>query len=93
MEADVASFVDGESFVASEPADESEGPASDDESDPVVSAAAMPGAVRNGGTDPQCHRQPTDTADERRRRDGDDLPSVIARRGRRNAGVITWHRH
>lgn len=36
-------FVDGESFVALESEDASEGPASDDESDPVVSATATPG--------------------------------------------------
>jgi hypothetical protein len=50
--------VDGEPFVAPEPADASEGPASDDESDPVVSAAAIPGLFATAAPIPSATANP-----------------------------------
>jgi hypothetical protein len=50
--------VDGEPFVAAEPADASEGPASDDESDPVVSAAAIPGLFATAAPIPRATANP-----------------------------------
>jgi hypothetical protein len=50
--------VDGEPFVAPESADASEGPASDDESDPVVSAAAIPGLFATAAPIPRATANP-----------------------------------
>jgi len=50
--------VEGEPFVAPEPADASEGPASDDESDPVVSAAAIPGLFAIAAPIPRATANP-----------------------------------
>jgi hypothetical protein len=51
-------FVDGESFVAPEPADASDEPASDDESEPSVSAAAMPGLLAMAAPMPRATANP-----------------------------------
>jgi hypothetical protein len=50
--------VEGEPFVAPEPADASEGPASDDESDPVVSAEAIPGLFAIAAPIPRATANP-----------------------------------